>query len=151
MRQQEVLNGCIGNLITDFQREYAVGELRIIRTVSQLALRLFVSYPQIADTALLNLDVTEEDVALWRKWWTAYKSQEHAVWLEKLADLQKHNASPMLPGQEQFFVAALTHDLGVDVMKQRQEAIRQERIRAHEARNPIRVDPRSGQQRRTYE
>src|SRR5437016_5243489 len=28
MRQQQILHGCIGNLITDFQREYAVGELR---------------------------------------------------------------------------------------------------------------------------
>src|SRR5439155_20007658 len=38
MRQQEVLNGCIGTLITDFQREYALGELRIVRTVSAISL-----------------------------------------------------------------------------------------------------------------
>ena len=143
MRQQQVLNGCIGNLITDFQREYAVGELRTIRTVSEIACRLFCAWPQIADTALHNLGATEEDVALWRKWHAAYKSQEHAVWLEKLADLQKHNASSMLPGQEAFFVAALQQD-GVDV-KRRLEEISAERLRRCE--RPILVSPRSG----TYE
>src|SRR5437016_839189 len=88
MRQQEVLNGCIGNLITDFQRDYAKGELRTVRTVSQLSLRLFVAWPQIADTALLNLDVTEEDISNWRKWYRGYKEHDHNYWLNLLADVQ---------------------------------------------------------------
>ena len=144
MRQQEVLNGCIGNLITDFQRDYAKGELRTIRTVSEIALRLFVSFPQIADTALLNLDVTEEDITTWRKWYAGYKLRDADHWLNHLQDVKDHKANP-LPGQAEFFTAALTHDLGAGVMKQRLEAIRQERSRRCE--RPILVSPRSG----TYE
>src|SRR5207249_1559449 len=143
MKQQETLAGTINGLLTPFQIEMAQLRLGVIRTVSQLALRLFCAWPQIADTALHNLGATEEDVALWRKWHAAYKSQEHAVWLEKLADLQKHNDSSMLPGQEAFFVAALQQD-GVDV-KRRLEEISAERLRRCE--RPILVSPRSG----TYE
>src|SRR2546425_1405060 len=142
MRQQETLASTINGLLTPFQIEMAQIKLDVIRTTSQLALKLFIAWPAISTEALTNLDVSEEDVATWRKWYAAYKSQEHAVWLEKLADLQKHNASPMLPGQEQFFVAALQQD-GVDV-KRRLEEISAERLRRFEYEHPILVNPRSG-------
>jgi|SRR5438876_10839526 len=144
MRQQEVLNGCIGNLITDFQREYAMGELRTVRTVSEIALRLFVSFPQIADTALLNLDVTEEDIALWRKWYQGYKEHDHAHWLEQLADITAGKLKATA-GQPELLTELLRAE-GVDV-KKRLEEIRAERLRRFEHQHPIMVSPRSG----TYE
>ena len=139
MRQQEILNGCIGNLITDFQRDYAVGELRTVRTVSQLSLRLFVAWPQIADTALLNLDVTEEDISNWRKWYRGYKEHDHEYWLNLLADVQAGKLKAA-EGQPELLTELLRAEK-VDV-KRRLEEINAERLRRCE--RPILVSPRSG-------
>ena len=141
MRQQEVLNGCIGNLITDFQRDYAVGELRTVRTVSQLSLRLFVAWPQIADTALLNLDVTEEDISNWRKWYRGYKEHDHNYWLNLLADVQAGKLKAA-EGQPELLTELLRAEK-VDV-KRRLEEISAERLRRYESVHPILVSPRSG-------
>ena len=141
MRQQEILNGCIGNLITDFQRDYAVGELRTVRTVSQLSLRLFVAWPQIADTALLNLDVTEEDIGNWRKWYRGYKEHDHNYWLNLLADVQAGKLKAA-EGQPELLTELLRAEK-VDV-KRRLEEISAERLRRYESVHPILVSPRSG-------
>ena len=129
------------NLITDFQRDYAKGELRTVRTVSQLSLRLFVAWPQIADTALLNLDVTEEDISNWRKWYRGYKEHDHNYWLNLLADVQAGKLKAA-EGQPELLTELLRAEK-VDV-KRRLEEISAERLRRYEYEHQILVSPQSG-------
>jgi hypothetical protein len=140
MMQQRTLAENAGKLSTPWQVEYQTSQLQIIKTVTEVAIKLFVAYQQISDAALEGFGASAEDVTKWRTWAAAYKTKDASYWLERLADRQGGKSAPMLPGQERLFVELLTND-GVNV-KKRLEEINAERLRRFDQEHPLQDDAR---------